>query len=57
MQILQLRKHDKYCHECGKSLIYRSVVSKADGKIRHLYCAKIRRLHGGVMWWIKRNFL
>ena len=64
MQILQLRKHDKCCAECGNELPYLDSVNKMDGIYYHLDCAKekhhrvkIKHLHSGAIWWINNCYL
>lgn len=54
MQIKTLRKHNVNCAECGEGINRLDLYALADKKKMHPYCAKIRRLHSGVKWWIRK---
>lgn len=57
MKILKLHKRNIDCAECGNGINRLDFYAIADKKKMHRHCAKIRRLHSGVMWWIKNKAL
>jgi hypothetical protein len=57
MEIKILRLRGIKCKECGCEINKGEQYNKIDGGRYHLYCARIKRLHTGVVKWIKSQII